>query len=138
VRWLYLLMPRSISLLMLSHWRLGWLLAALLWMVELRPSATVAPVVPVGTVLRTGSCHPNATPAVALLEQITLNREAIALPGADTGSSLSIGAALLPPQFTWALTRLAGWPAAMGLRCASLPARFQQQLLLVALAPNAP
>lgn len=129
-------MPHSTPLPTLSYWRLGWLLAALLWALELRPTAVV-PATVVGTYLRIGNSHPHTTPAAVLLEPSTLNREAIAPPGADMGSWLPLEAALLL-GFSWQLTKPLTWLQQLRPCCMALSARLQQQQLLIAILPNAP
>jgi hypothetical protein len=122
---------------MLSHWRLGWLLAALLWVIEFRPPvAAISPAL-VGTFLHPGSSHLNNTPAATLLEQNTFNQEAIAPCSSDTGNGLLLGAALLP-NLDWECTKPLVWLARLSSSCVALPALFRQKPLLIAILPNAP
>ena len=130
-------MPRPIPLLAMPDWRLGWLLAALLWVMELRTPVAVRLPTADGTVLRAGSTQHSA-PVAVLLEQITLNREAVAPSGQEASTSLPLGAALLPAPLNWNIGRPLACSVWLGLRGAVMPALFRQQQLLIALAPNAP
>ncbi|WP_157530848.1 hypothetical protein [Hymenobacter norwichensis] len=130
-------MSRSVSSVVSSHWRLSWLLAALLCVIELKPAMAIIRYASINAVERTGSTRISVTPATELIEQRTTCWEAIAPAEADAGSWLPVSTALLP-QLNWELTNALIWPICLDWRGEVLPVLFRQRQFLVAVLPNAP
>lgn len=72
------------------------------------------------------------------LAQNVSNREAITPSGNNGNSYLLTGPALLPKLFAWLLPTPATTQRPLPVRSSAVSDVFRRQLLLAALAPNAP